>query len=435
MDTKFIITTALAVAALAAASLAYFQISTVGEGLKNVQTSIIDLQKSLTQLEDSITKMREESRRVLDERLANLERDIVSLQDTAAQLLELWKRPYGEVPVRYAKLFSIKYDGGYYILRDGLGRVILLAPRGAADKKLYVEKYRPDVVVEYPVERVVHFSSTHVGLVYRLYVESGDPQLLRSIKGIAWGGVYEWHLKEIDEMLKNGTIKDVGVTQSPDYEKILALRPDVVFIYFYPGPFGTEAVVERLKALGLPVVVVNEFQEESPLGRFEWIKFFAAFYNRTDLAVKIFNSVEGRWNSLVNLVADLDRPRVAWFIIFGGVLYPAGPSARELIRLAGGRYAYANYSRVDMEVVLKHRNDVDILIWSGYGVQSVEDLGKVDRRLLELRPVVQGKAYAYSKAFYQLSHVYPERLLEELIWIIHPEVAPPGEFTLFVPLR
>jgi iron complex transport system substrate-binding protein len=88
-----------------------------------------------------------------------------------------------------------------------------------------------------------------------------------------------------------------------------------------------------------------------------------------------------------------------------------------------------------MEVVLKHRNDVDILIWSGYGVESVEDLGKVDRRLLELRPVVQGKAYAYSKAFYQLSHVYPERLLEELIWIIHPEVAPPGEFTLFVPLR
>ncbi|MCI4446946.1 MAG: ABC transporter substrate-binding protein, partial [Pyrobaculum sp.] len=212
-------------------------------------------------------------------------------------------------------------------------------------------------------------------------------------------------------------------------------KPDVVFVYFYPGPYGTEAVINRLAQMGIPYVVVNEFQEVSPLGRAEWIKFIAVFFNATKDAGMIFDSVEAKWNSLVSQVADLERPRVAWFIIFGGVLYPAGSGARELIRLAGGRYAYANYSKVDLEVVLRHRNDVDILIWSGYGPSSIGDILKIEPRLKELRPVILGRVYAYSPAFYQLANAYPDRLLEELVWILHPEALPPGNFTLFVHLQ
>jgi len=67
-------------------------------------------------------------------------------------------------------------------------------------------------------------------------------------------------------MLENGTITDVGPAHSPNYERLTALKPDVVFVYFYAGPYGTEAVINRLAQLGMPYVVVNEFQEPSPLG-------------------------------------------------------------------------------------------------------------------------------------------------------------------------
>jgi iron complex transport system substrate-binding protein len=318
-----------------------------------------------------------------------------------------------------------------------MGRKILAVPRGLPQDLLayYREKYRPDVVVEYPVKRAVVMASTHVAMIYRLYKETGRPDILRSVVGIMWGRQYSWHLPEVAAMLENGTIADVGPASSPNYERLIALKPDVVFVYFYAGPYGTEAVINRLAQLGMPYVVVNEFQEPSPLGRAEWIKFFAVFFNATRDAVRVFDAVEAKWNSLAALVADLDRPRVAWFTIFGGILYPAGPQARELIRLAGGRYAYANYSRVDLEVVLKHRNDVDILIWSSYGVSTIQDIIKIERRLAELRPVILGRVYAFSPAFYQLANAYPEKVLEELIWIIHPEVLPPGNFTLFTPLR
>ena len=429
--TAVLATAALLLAAVAAVS-AYQAVSTA----QTISSQLAQLQKSLEELARDLGSLRGE--------IQTLRSEVASVNKTASAayaetrlLAEVASRPASSLPVRHAKLFTASYEGDVYVLTDALGRRVLAVPRGLPRDLVayYREKYRPEVVVEYPVARAVFMSSTAVAMAYRLYAETGRAELLRSIAGIIWGREYEWHLPEVKALLENGTITDLGPAYSPNFEKLAALRPDVVFLYFYPGPYGTEAVVNRLAQMGVPYVVVNEFQGASPLGRAEWIKFIAVFFNATKDAEGVFDSVEARWNALVSLTAELDRPRVAWFIIFGGVLYPAGPGARELIRLAGGRYAYANYSRVDMEVVLKHRNDVDILIWSGYGPSTVEDLLKTEPRLKELRPVILGRAYAYSPAFYQLANAYPERLLEELAGILHPEVLPPANLTLFVHLR
>ena len=431
-----ILAAAAAVFAYQASTVAQTEAKALVELLGKVQQSLDALQQRLETVARDVSKLAEEG--------ATLRAEVRAVNNTAAAayaqiklVSEAVSRPAGEVPVKYAKLFTISYEGDIYVLTDAMERKILAVPRGLPQDLLayYREKYRPDVVVEYPVKRAVVMASTHVAMIYRLYKETGRLDVLRSVVGIMWGRQYSWHLPEVAAMLENGTIADVGPASSPNYERLIALKPDVVFVYFYAGPYGTEAVINRLAQLGVPYVVVNEFQEQSPLGRAEWIKFFAVFFNATRVAVRIFDAVEARWNSLAALVADLDRPRVVWFTIFGGILYPAGPQARELIRLAGGRYAYANYSRVDLEVKMKHRNDVDILIWSSYGVSTIQDIVKVEPRLAELRPVILGRVYAFSPAFYQLANAYPEKVLEELIWIIHPEVLPPGNFTLFTPLR
>ncbi|MGC9050830.1 ABC transporter substrate-binding protein [Pyrobaculum sp.] len=431
---------ALAAAALAASLTALGSLNSslgsVNSGLSNLQNRLDDIGSGLKALRAEVELLRS-SLAARDRQLAALNKTVDDLLREVKMYQRVASAPVGAVEVRYARLFSVAYDGDVYILTDAMGRRILLVPRGMQQDlaAYYVAKYKPAVVVRYPVERAVYMSSTHVALAYRLYKESGEVGVLRSIAGIMWGREYTWHLKEVADMLGNSSIADVGPAYSPNYEAIAKLRPDVVFVYFYPGPYGTESVVKKLDQLGIPYVVVNEFQEAEALGRAEWIKFIAPFYNLTWVGVRVFNGVESKWRSLASLVADLDRPRVAWFIIYGGVLYPAGPGVRDLIRLAGGRYAYANYSRVDMEVVLKHKNDVDVLVWSGYGVDRVEDLLKIEPRLKELRPVITGRVYAYSPAYYQLANAYPEKVLEELIWIIHPEVAPPGNFTLFRQLR
>ena len=430
------LTTAVAAAALllaaAAVASAYQAVSTA----QTISGQLAQLQKSLDEVARDVGGLRGDIQ-ALRSMVASVNKTSSAAYAEARLLAQVASRPAGSLTVRYAKLFTASYEGDVYVVTDALGRRVLAVPRGLPRDlaAYYREKYKPEVVVEYPVRRAVFMSSTAVAMAYRLYAETGRADVLRSIAGIMWGREYDWYLPEVKALLENGTIADVGPAYSPNFERIAALRPDVVFVYFYPGPYGTEAVINRLAQMGIPYVVVNEFQEVSPLGRAEWIKFIAVFFNATKDAGRIFDSVEARRNSLVSLVADLERPRVAWFIIFGGVLYPAGSGARELIRLAGGRYAYANYSKVDLEVVLRHRNDVDILIWSGYGPSSIGDVLKIEPRLKELRPVILGRVYAYSPAFYQLANAYPEKLLEELMWIIHPEALPPGNFTLFTPLR
>jgi iron complex transport system substrate-binding protein len=430
------LTTAVAAAALllaaAAVASAYQAVSTA----QTISSQLAQLQKSLDEVARDVGGLRGDVQ-ALRSTVASVNKTASAAYAEARLLAQVASRPAGSLTVRYAKLFAASYEGDVYVVTDALGRRVLAVPRGLPQDlaAYYREKYKPEVVVEYPVRRAVFMSSTAVAMAYRLYAETGRADVLRSIAGIMWGREYDWYLPEVKALLENGTIADVGPAYSPNFERIAALRPDVVFVYFYPGPYGTEAVINRLAQMGIPYVVVNEFQEVSPLGRAEWIKFIAVFFNATKDAGRIFDSVEARWNSLVSLVADLERPRVAWFIIFGGVLYPAGSGARELIRLAGGRYAYANYSKVDLEVVLRHRNDVDILIWSGYGPSSIGDVLKIEPRLKELRPVILGRVYAYSPAFYQLANAYPDRLLEELVWILHPEALPPGNFTLFVHLR
>nr|WP_287070096.1 ABC transporter substrate-binding protein [Pyrobaculum sp.] len=423
-------------AALAGLAVAIATYQSLSGLLPSLESRLGDISSSIKSLSAEVEGLKA-ALQARESQLASLNRSLAELAREVRTLRQVAGSPAGVVEVRYARLFTITYEGSVYILTDAMGRRILLVPRGMAQDlaAYYTDKYKPAVVIKYPVERAVYMSSTHVAMAYRLYKEADNAGVLKSIVGIMWGKEYDWHLPEVAEMLKNGSIADVGPAYSPNYELIAKLKPDVVFVYFYPGPYGTESVIKKLEQLGIPYVVINEFQEGDPLGRAEWIKFIAAFYNLTSAAVGIFNGIENKWRGLVSLVADLDRPRVAWFIIYGGVLYPAGAGAMELIRLAGGRYAYANYSRVDLEVVLKHKNDVDILVWSGYGVKTIDDIIKIEPRLKELRPVILGRVYAYSPAFYQLSNAYPEKLLEELVWIIHPEAAPPGNFTLFVKLK
>ncbi len=184
----------------------------------------------------------------------------------ARLLAQAASRPAGSLTVRYAKLFAASYEGDVYVVTDALGRRVLAVPRGLPQglAAYYREKYMTEVVVEYPVRGAVLMSSTAVAMAYHLYAETGRADVLRSIAGIMWGREYDWFLPEVKALLENGTIADVGPAYSPNFERIAALRPDVVFVYFYPGPYGTEAVINRLAQMGVPYVVVNEFQEVSP---------------------------------------------------------------------------------------------------------------------------------------------------------------------------
>lgn len=54
---------------------------------------------------------------------------------------------------------------------------------------------------------------------------------------------------------------------------------------------------QRVSQSGIPVLFNNEWMETSLLARAEWIKFVAAFYNKT-LADSIFDDIALRYNEV-----------------------------------------------------------------------------------------------------------------------------------------
>ena len=100
---------------------------------------------------------------------------------------------------------------------------------------------------------------------------------------------------------------DVGYDAAPDYEKIVALKPDVVLTYAVSG--AKSPFVTKLTQLGIKVFIVNEHLESHPLARASYIRLFGALTGRMPEADSIFNSVKDAYSSIAGSVESAELPR------------------------------------------------------------------------------------------------------------------------------
>ena len=376
---------------------------------------------------------------VLTNTVKELKSYISTLQSDVEKLRKI-VLPFGKCPeVKYAKLFKIYCDGVAKIVKDALNRTILVMPRNISRDivQYYVNKYKPDVVVEVPVQRIILGSSTQVALVWRLDKEFGL-HLFQYIIGIMWGRKYTWYIPEVKELLENGTVVDVGYIDEPDYEKILTLKPDLVIIYTIPGYEPSAKLLEKLNELNIPYVVDNEWMENTVLGRFEWIKFIALFLGIEDRAINLFNKVEKEVKEIQNRLRKVEEiPNIAWFLIYRGIIWAPRPGSyvHNLIEICRGKYLYENYTKIDLELVLSLANKTDVLVYSSYFINSINDILKEEPRLKELKAIKLGNVYAYKPEIWQIGYAYTEDLVKDVCSIIHPEIFKEHELKFFKKLK
>ncbi len=393
-------------------------ISRISSTVENPLASIMYLNASIRSIEANL--------RDLNGSIANINRSIASL----SEILSASSEP--RISVKYARLFQVTYDGPVKIVKDAEGQTILLIPRSLSSQKaltdMYISKYSPQLVVYTPVEKVILMSATQVAMLLRLEEECRVDLINKTVLGIMWGKMYTWYIPKIASMLERGLLKDFGWADNPNVEEMVASKPDLVVIYTYAG----SPVFRSLKAAGLPVVVDNEYLEQSLLGRFEWIKFLAVFYNLDGCAESIFNRVENLIYSLRSSVVNAaptesQRPMVAWFSVFRGRIYAAPPSSYvvDAINLAGGRYAFIDipYGAVSQEIMIARSSSIDVLIYStskDYGPKSIEELVKAVPFTADLKAVKEKKVYVFASTYWQLGTAYPEDIVRDLMKILYP---------------
>ena len=101
-------------------------------------------------------------------------------------------------------------------------------------------------------------------------------------------------------------IADAGYDAAPDYEKIVALRPEVVLTYAVSGaksPFET-----KLEQLGIKVFTVNEHLERHPLARAAYIRLFGALTGQMAAADTILTEVKENYNTIAKDIANRHVP-------------------------------------------------------------------------------------------------------------------------------
>lgn len=136
-------------------------------------------------------------------------------------------------------------------------KIFALPPDDSA--LLMLEVYHPDTArVMIPrdgFKRVVAMSST-----YAAHLEAAD-RLDRLVGVSSPQYISSEAVKELD-------LPDVGHDGAMNYEQLLAVKPELVMLYGVGGP---SPIVGKLEELGIPYVYLSDFEEQTPLGRAEWL--------------------------------------------------------------------------------------------------------------------------------------------------------------------
>lgn len=131
-------------------------------------------------------------------------------------------------------------------------------------------------VLRVPIHRAVVLSSAQLGFMERLGVED-------RIVGVGEGKYI------VDSSLaarvRAGEVMEVGNGPQVSLEKVVSLRPDLVMTFATGGAYDD---YDRLATLAIPLMLTSEWQEDTPLAKFEWIKLFAKLFGVETFADSIY---------------------------------------------------------------------------------------------------------------------------------------------------
>lgn len=338
--------------------------------------------------------------------------------------------------------FSIEYHDTYKLLT-----VKTPAP-GATAALTYVlvqcgteppAGFEPAQIITVPVKRVVAMSTTYLSVL-------DDLGLLDRLVGVD-DATYTYNQKVI-ELFAAGKLKAIGSGAGLNLEAAIELKPDLI-ITFGSGSTDFDSHPKLLEA-GLKVVLNAEWLDTSPLGRAEWGKFIAVFFNQETAAEDWFTEIADGYAEVKAIAATAGTPpKLAYGTPYQGTWYlPGGASfAAQLIRDAGATYPYAadtSTASLPLSFEEAYSTTRDAAYW--INLPFVPDLAALlaqDSRFAEFEAYKNGNVWnndlrsnaAGGSDYYESAVVRPDLVLADLVAIVHPDKMPGHEFYYYRQLK
>ncbi|HEV8513765.1 MAG TPA: ABC transporter substrate-binding protein [Cyclobacteriaceae bacterium] len=341
-------------------------------------------------------------------------------------------------------ILSVKYASGFAIqeLADGNKLVEVGYPyQGAKSGYKYllvqrgneIPKHESDVeVISIPIQSIVCTSTTHIPLLD--YLNETD-------KLIGFPTTDYISSEKMRKRVDEGKVKDLGIDKGMNIEELFLLKPSIVMGYAMRSDLGQ---LKKIKELGVPVVINAEYLEKHPLGRAEWIKFMALFFNKEKMADSVFQFIEKEYLTAQALAKTTSsKPTVMSGIVYGDVWFmPGGKNyAATLLNDAGCNYLWNDtesngWLEIGFESVFAKAKDADL--WIGVGTyKSLKEIEAAEKRYALFKPFREKNVYSYTarqgakggSEFLELGYLRPDLILKDLVKIAHPELLP--EYQLY----
>ena len=348
-----------------------------------------------------------------------------------------------KVEPQYAQGFSVDYHNHYKV-------VTVRNPwRAATQTFQYVlvqcgtptpAGYPDAQVIQVPVERVVALSTTHLPHLDAL---DAVDQLV---------GVSRFHqvnTPSIRRKIDRKELVAVDSGQNLNIEALLDSEPDLVLTFGTGDP--QRDTYPKLLELGIPVGIVAEYMEATPLGQSEWLKFTALFLNREAQAEQVFTEIAQEYQALVELAqAATDRPQVFTGFSLDGTWYvPAGQSfVSQFIQDAGADYLWAAEPGAGsvpfaFETVFDQAQNADFWINVGNDWHTHQDAIAADPRYGNFKAFDREQIFNNNAKlnatggndYWESGVLNPQVILADLIYIFHPELLPNHELVYYQKLE
>jgi iron complex transport system substrate-binding protein len=277
-----------------------------------------------------------------------------------------------------------------------------------------------------PFKKIILLNASMAGYISELEAENliigvSSPEYIYSDK--------------IQNLIKEGKIQNVGSDQKYDVEKIISLKPDAIFTNHIAS---FDNAYQLLKNNGIQVIFLDEYMEQKPLEKTDYIKLFGKLLGKDKEAETKYNEIEKNYNELKQLALKAQsKPIVLANEMYGDVWY-----------MPGGKTSVANFiADANAEYILKNNTEEKALTMSfeevfakSNGVQYWVNAGNhaSKKEILSLNPFygklnvfnkgkiygVTGKERQKANDFFESGIVRADLVLKDYIKIFHPELLP-----------
>lgn len=290
-------------------------------------------------------------------------------------------------------------------------------------------------LVRVPLRRAGIFTAVHCGLVKELGCET-------AIRGIC--EIEYINIPSIRKAVREGRVSNFGSAMEPSIESIMDAEPDALLI----SPFENSGGYGRVERLGIPIIECADYMEFSPLARAEWMRFYGRLFGVGERADSLFCEVERRYLALRKQANKVTyRPTLVAEKPYSGVWYVAGGQSAMgiLYHDAGADYLFADRKKngslsLSVETVFEVAQQADIWLikYNQSTPLTLRQLMSDYPSFAHFRAVQTNHVYGCNQEtsrFYEETPYHPDRLLADLVRIIHPNLGIKHEKQYFYPIE